>query len=305
MAQTVRLAAGKFKLGHVRSLVSAVCEARAETDSVVIPLAWRLRFAGGFLLANHVMSKEENREDAHKGAGIFSTTRWSVILTARDETAPEREEALEQLCRIYWKPLYVWLRHNNPKLTPQDAEDHIQGFFADLFERVALGKVDRAKGKFRSFLCASLNNYLANERVRANAQKRGGRFAFVSWDDALLEQTVQDAATGSLSPDKLLEQTWALALIGQVLGQLKTEHKSEAKSTQFEALQAYLTGDKGAVPYAETARRLGLGESAVKMAVQRMRRRFGELLREEVAHTVTRPEEVDEEIRALFAAVGS
>ena len=225
------------------------------------------------------------------------------MLAAGDVAAPRKEAALEQLCRSYWKPLYAFLRRTQPSLTPQDAEDRIQGFFAGLFERVALAKVERPKGKFRSFLCASLDNHLANEWTRAKAQKRGGRFEFVSWDDEQLEQTIQQAAASNLSPDKLLERTWALALIERVLARLKAEQAAAGKSTQFEVLQVYLTGDRGAVPYAETAARLGLGESAVKMAVQRLRRRFGELLREEIAHTVTRPEEVDEEIRALFAAV--
>lgn len=238
-----------------------------------------------------------------EGSFVFKTTCWSVVLAAGDDAAPNKEAALESLCRIYWKPLYAWLRREHPGLLPQDAEDLIQGFFAGLFERVALAKVERPKGTFRSFLKASLKNHLLNERTRARAQKRGGRFEFVSWDDAQLEQTIQQAAATNLSPDKLLERAWALALIEQVLSRLRAEHEAACNSAQFEALQIYLTGDKGAVPYAETAARMGHGESAVKMAVTRLRRRFGELLREEIAHTVTRPEEIDEEIRALFVAM--
>lgn len=224
---------------------------------------------------------------------------------ACDAAAPQKEAALEQLCRRYWKPLYVFLRHRDSHLTPQDAEDCLQSFFADLFERTALARIDRTKGKFRSFLCASLAHHLANERTRAQAQKRGGRFEFVSWDDEQLEQAVQEAASNPRSPDKVFERTWALALIEQVLARLRNEQVTAGKSAQFEALQVYLSGDKGVVSYAQTAARLGWGNSAVKMAIQRLRRRFGELLREEIAQTVSKPEEIDEEIRALFAALST
>lgn len=244
-----------------------------------------------------------NEVSGTEHAGWFQTTHWSVILAAGDSAAPRKEAALEQLCRSYWKPLYAWLRRSNPGLGPHDAQDCIQGFFADLFERVALAKVDRAKGKFRSFLLSSLKNHFLNEQARAQAQKRGGRFEFVSWDDGQLDQTLEDAGATALSPDKLFERTWALALIEQVLAQLRTEQTAAGKAGQFDELQIYLTGDKGVAPYAQTAALLDLGESALKMAIQRLRRRFGELLRQEIAHTVAKPEEVDEEIRALFAAL--
>ena len=246
-----------------------------------------------------------NQSDPPAGH-YFRTTHWSVVLAAGDNTTtPDKEAALEQLCRSYWKPLYTWLRRTQPNLTPQDAEDCLQGFFTGLFERSALARVERPKGKFRSFLCASLENHLANVRTHARAQKRGRYFDFVSWDDEQLEQSIRDATASHLSPDKLLERAWTLALLEHVLARLKAEQAAAGKSDQFDALQVYLSGDKGVTPYADTATRLSLGESAVKMAIQRLRRRFGELLRAEIAHTVSRPEEVDEEIRALFSAVSA
>jgi RNA polymerase sigma-70 factor (ECF subfamily) len=182
-----------------------------------------------------------------------------------------------------------------------DAQDLVQGLFASLLERDGLAGVDRRRGKFRSFLLASLKHFVANERDRARTQKRGGRLSFVPLDDLQVEDSF--LATPNLSPDEAYEQTWALALIEQAIARLRGEFATAERTELLAALEPYLSGDRGAPPYAEVAAQLNLGVSGVKMAVLRMRRRFGELLRQEIANTVSRPEEIDEEIRALFATL--
>ena len=230
----------------------------------------------------------------------FRTTHWSVVLAAGGSPAPEAAVALERLCATYWYPLYSFLRRQGQ--SPHDAQDLTQSFFAQLLEKNSLQSVNPGKGKFRSFLLSSLKHFLANERDRAGALKRGGAIAFISWEEAGAEERHRQADSLALTPDKAFEQTWAMTLLERVLAKLRTDYADAGQSALFDALQIFLTGDKGAVPYAEMAARLNLGESALKMSIQRLRRRFGELLREEIAHTVSRPEEIDEEIRALFAA---
>jgi len=232
-------------------------------------------------------------------AAVFRTTHWSVVFAANGCGKPEAGPALEQLCRTYWTPLYAYLRRQGA--TPADAQDLVQGFFASLLEREGIAKVDRSRGKFRSFLLASLKHFAANERDRARAQKRGGQHLFVPLDEAQAEE--QFLAAPELSPDEVYEQTWALAVIEQAVARLRAEYATPERAELFTALKPYLTGDRTEPPYAAVAARLNLGESGVKMAVRRMRRRFGELLRHEIAQTVSRPEEVDEEIRVLFTAL--
>ena len=163
--------------------------------------------------------------------------------------------------------------------------------------------MDRARGKFRSFLLGSLKHFVANEWDKARALKRGGQCQFVSIDEDRAEDRFAAELTDGAMPDRAFEQIWATTLLEGAIGRLRDEHLRDGKGAHFDALQVYLSGDRGAVPYTETQARLGLGERALKMAVLRLRRRFGELLREEIAHTVCRPEDIDEEIRALFAAV--
>lgn len=244
-------------------------------------------------------------DQASQSARGFATTRWSVVLTATRDPAPEAERALETLCATYWYPLYAWLRWQQPHAyTHHDAQDLIQAFFAFLLTHKAIQTVDPRKGRFRSFLLASLKHFLANEWDRARALKRGGQFKIVSLDDALAETRFEQEASAELAPDKAFERTWALTLFDTVLSQLRGEYAAEGKLALHDAIQPYLTDDKARTPHADTARALGMGEGAVRMAVLRLRRRFGELLRAEIAHTVAEPEEVDEELRALLAAVG-
>lgn len=226
-------------------------------------------------------------------AGQFEATRWTIVLAAGRTPSPQAARALDDLCRTYWYPLYAYVRRRG--YGAHEAEDLTQDFFARLLAKNYLADVNRERGKFRSYLLASLKHFLANEWDKANAKKRGGDQTFVSLDaDTRYRRDPMD----ELSADKLLDRQWALALLDQVLARLEAE--TDAK--QFAALKRFLTADKSAIPYAEVADKLRTTEGAVKVAVHRLRKRYRTLLREEIAHTVASPAEVDEEIRHLFAA---
>lgn len=225
------------------------------------------------------------------------------MLAAGDTGAPQAAMALETLCRTYWYPLYAYLRRVGRG--HEDAQDLTQSFFASLLDRERLRQVHPAKGKFRSFLLASLKHFLANEWDKARALKRGGQFTFVPLDDEAARERFRSEPPDAGAPDRAFERSWATTLLESVLSRLRGEYSSKGKAALFEALQPYLSGDRSGPPYAEIGARFHLGESGVKMAVLRLRRRFGELLRAEIAHTVATPEETDEEIRYLFAAVSA
>ena len=231
----------------------------------------------------------------------FLTTHWSVVLTAREAASPQATEALEKLCRAYWWPLYAFVRRRGYDLP--DAQDLTQEFFARLLEKKWLESVDRTKGKFRSFLLAALEHFLANEWRRSQAQKRGGQIMFMSLDEEGAEQQYLHVATAGLSPQQLFEQQWATALLDQVLAALREEFAMAGKGALFEEVKIFLTGEKRAVSYAALAAKLDTTEAALKMAVSRMRQRYGELLRAQIAHTVASSEDIDEELRVLLAAL--
>jgi RNA polymerase sigma factor (sigma-70 family) len=235
------------------------------------------------------------------GSGPFATTHWTVVLAAAKRESSQADQALESLCRVYWYPLYVYVRRRGH--SPPDAEDLTQAFFARLLEKDYLRSVDRSKGKFRSFLLAMLDHFLANEWRHAHTQKRGGRFRFQSLDDATAEQQYLQVPATALSPEKAFEQQWATALLAQVLARLQDEFAAAGKDAMFHELKGFLTSPKGRTGYGDLAARLGTTEAALKMALSRLRRRYGELLRAEIARTVAGPEEVEEELRALFAAL--
>ena len=221
----------------------------------------------------------------------FAATRWTVVLTA----GQGQSRALEELCRTYWYPLYAYVRRRGYEA--HEAEDLTQEFFARLLAKNYLADVEREKGKFRSFLLASLKHFLANEWDKARAQKRGGQFAFISTD---AETKYRAEPADELSPDKLLDRQWALALLALVLARLE----AETDRKEFTTFKPFLTADKDKIPYAEVAGKVGTTEGAVKVSVHRLRQRYRKLLREEIAHTVAGPAQVDEEIRHLFAAFG-
>jgi RNA polymerase sigma factor (sigma-70 family) len=231
----------------------------------------------------------------------FVTTHWSVVLAAKESASVEADTALERLCRIYWWPLYAFVRRRGYEA--HDAQDLTQEFFARLLAKDFLRAVDRSKGKFRSFLLAALEHFLANEWRRSQTQKRGGKFTFVSIDDHSAEQPYHQVPSSNLSPEQFFEQQWAIALLEQAVTKLREEFHAAGKQTLFDELKIFLTGEKRAVSHAELAAKLGMTEAAMKMAVSRLRRRYRELLHAEIANTVSNPGEVEEELRALIAAL--
>jgi DNA-directed RNA polymerase specialized sigma24 family protein len=231
----------------------------------------------------------------------FAATHWSVVLAAGRPDDPGSLAALEVLCRAYWSPVYGHVRRCG--FSPHDAQDLTQGFFARLLEKNPLADVDRGKGKFRSFLLASLDHYIANQRRSAHAQKRGGEYAFVSLDESEAERMFLRTPGSAFSPEQSFDFQWATTLLGRVLMRLQCECESAGKGGLFDALKVYLTGDPEDLTYAALSRRLGMTEGALKMAVSRMRRRYGELLRSEIGATVARPEDVQGELETLMAVL--
>ena len=242
-----------------------------------------------------------SQSEGDTGAREFTTTHWTVILSAGRDSSAQASDALAKLCRTYWWPLYAFVRRQGH--SPHDGQDLTQAFFARLLEKDYLSAVDRSKGKFRSFLLAALEHFLANEWRNAHAQKRGGQFTFVSTDAETAEGQYLQVPAVNLSPQQLFEQQWAMTLLEQTLARLQEEFIASGKGVLFGDLKIFLTGEKRAASYAELATKLGITEAALKMAVSRMRHRYGELLRAEIANTVASPKEIDEELRALFAAL--
>ncbi len=229
----------------------------------------------------------------------FVTTHWSVVLSARDQQTPQAERALEALCRTYWYPLYAFVRRQGR--SPADAQDLTQEFFARLLRKDYLHSVEREKGKFRTFLLVLFKRFLADERDRARAQKRGGESVHFSLDTGLAESRYQLEQSPELSPDKIYDRRWALTLLEQAMARLREEFKAAGKSDEFDQLKTVLTAGKGSLAYAEAASRLGMSEGAARVAVHRLRRRFRELFRLEIAHTLGSPDEVEEEVRYLMS----
>ncbi len=237
-----------------------------------------------------------------RAAHVFVTTHWSVVLSAQENGLGVADAALERLCRAYWWPLYAFVRRRG--YTAHDAQDLTQEFFARLLAKDFLRAVDRNKGRFRSFLLAAMEHFLANEWRRSQTQKRGGQFTFVSINDDSAEQPFLQVSVSNLSPEQLFDQQWAITLLEQAVARLQEEFLTAGKQAIFEDLKIFLTGEKRAVSYTELAAKLGMTEAALKMAVSRMRQRYGELLRAEIANTVSEPVEIEEELRALIAALG-
>jgi RNA polymerase sigma-70 factor (ECF subfamily) len=232
---------------------------------------------------------------------VFATTHWSVVLAAGQQQTGNVDEALERLCRTYWYPLYAFARRSG--YAQHDAEDLTQAFFERLLEKHYLHAVDRSKGKFRSFLLATFQHFTANHRRDANAQKRGGGCSFISLNDESAEQQYLRSAPSDLSAEKFFARQWAMTLLDQVITRLRGEFIAAGKEELFGELKVFLTGDTRTMGYAELGLKLGTTEAALKMTVSRMRQRYAELLRAEIADTISGTDEVDEELHALFAAL--
>ncbi len=243
-------------------------------------------------------AEDESRE---RTAAQFATTHWSVVLAAGRDDSPEAATALEKLCTAYWYPLYAYVRRRG--YGAEDARDLTQGFFARLLRRNPFPHLQPMGAKFRSFLLVSLNHYLANEWQKDHAQKRGGNCARLPIDTTESETRYALEAADAMAPDEAYERRWAEAVLLQALKALREEQIAEGKQEVFDALAGNLTGTEETLPYAELAHRLGSTEAALRSAAHRMRRRYGVLLRQQVAHTVASLAEVDEELRHLLAAL--
>jgi RNA polymerase sigma factor (sigma-70 family) len=238
-------------------------------------------------------------ERATGDAQWFATTHWSVVLAAKQAGTPGTEAALEKLCRTYWPPLYAYIRRKGHDAT--EAQDLTQDFFARLLTKDYLERLRQGSGKFRSFLLAYVKNFLAEQRRKAGAQKRGGGCVFVSLNEPAGEHGYLLEPVDDLTPDQVFERRWAQAVLQTALDRLRGEYAARDQAALFELLQDYQPLEPGGQSYAQLGSELGMTEAAVKSAVQRMRCRHRELLREEVAHTVRDPEEIEEELRHFRA----
>jgi RNA polymerase sigma-70 factor (ECF subfamily) len=241
------------------------------------------------------MSSSSNSTVKPASDAWFVTTQWSVVLSAREEGA-----ALERLCQTYWYPLYAYVRRQGR--SPHEAQDLTQEFFARLLQKDFLVGVLREKGKFRTFLLVALKRFLINEWTRGQTQKRGGGCAHIPLAGHTAETRYLAEPAYRLTAEKLYERRWALTLLDRVLERLRQEFAEAGKEALFEQLKGSLMAGKGEIPNRETAAALGMSEGAVKVAVHRLRRRFRNVFRDEVAQTVTRPEDIEEEIGHLLGA---
>jgi RNA polymerase sigma-70 factor (ECF subfamily) len=232
----------------------------------------------------------------------FATTRWSQVIAAGQTPGADDGQALAVLCEAYWYPLYAYVRRCG--YDADQAQDLTQEFFSRLLEKQYLRDADPARGRFRSFLLAALRHFLSNERDRVLAAKRGGRVAILSMEVETAEGLYTREFPDNETPAVIFERRWALTVLDRTLARLRAEFKSAGREALLKRLEGYLTGE-GDVAYAAVAAELGMSETAVKVAVHRLRRRFGVLLRDEISQTVSDPNEVDDEIRELFRSVST
>jgi len=248
------------------------------------------------------MIEEPSNQETELGvARRFNTTHWSVVLAAGDKSSPHTEAALARLCRTYWFPIYAFVRKRGN--SPEQAQDLTQGFFASLLEKHHLAKAARERGRFRCFLMTSVENFLHNENARVRAQKRGGGRNLISLDEQDAEKRYLCAPATETDPAKIFEQRWAATLLNTVLTRLQEEFEATGRDELFQALQAHLWGDSDSVPFPQLAAQFGMTLANVKVTAHRLRRRYRELLREEIAHTVALPSQIDDEIRHLMKVV--
>jgi RNA polymerase sigma-70 factor (ECF subfamily) len=245
------------------------------------------------------MAANETRESSRtRHPAEFVTTRWSVVLAAGRGGAGSASDAMIHLCRTYWYPLYAYARRRG--CPPHDAQDMTQEFFARLLEGSWLASADRQRGRFRSFLLTVMKHFMADEWDKARAQKRGGGSPMLSLDWVTAEERFDLEPVDNSSPDRVFERQWALTLLEEVLNRLEDECRRDGKADLFAGLKHTLAGSSDSLPYAETAARLGLSESAVKVAVHRLRKRYRELIRDEIAGTIDQSQDVEDEMRHLF-----
>ena len=244
------------------------------------------------------MASVPSTPDKNGSPAAFATTHWSVVLNAADSSSPGAQAALETLCRTYWYPLYAYVRRKGR--STEDAQDLTQEFFARLLKDRLVSQF-RGEGKFRSFLLASLEHFLAKEWNRAHRQKREGGHTLISLDAEEAEERYGlEPADEAAS---LFDRRWAMTVLEQALAKLRDEYTGAGKGELFDQLKEILSGDRTDAPYAEIAARLNMSEDAVKVAAHRLRRHYGELVRAVIAETVTQPDELEEELGHLFAVL--
>jgi RNA polymerase sigma factor (sigma-70 family) len=249
-----------------------------------------------------VKPEEDSAAGTQSGAGhqnpAFVTTQWSQVLKAARNDSTRASSALATLCSNYWYPLYSYARRRG--YGPDDAKDLTQGFFARLLQQKWLAQADPARGRFRTFLLTAMSHFLANEWDKARARKRGGDVQIVSFQMDSAETRYSHEPADSFTPDQAYERRWAITVLERVMEQLKQEHVAGGKAAVFELLKPCLIGEGTAEPYAGIALKLNVSESAVKVLVHRLRKRYRQLLREEIANTLANSDGVDEEMRHLF-----
>ena len=231
----------------------------------------------------------------------FATTQWSLVVAASETEMPAARGALADLCEVYWYPLYAFARRSGAD--PDTARDQTQGFFAELIDKNVVGQADRQRGRFRTFLIAAFRHHRGHERQKANAAKRGAGELPLSQDLAAAERWYDSEPQETVTPESLYERRWALTLLERVLESLREEYEAAGRHALFRELEPLLVGASTAGPYREIGERLGMSEAAIKVAAHRLKQRYAARLREAIAATVARPEEVDEELRFLIAAV--
>ncbi len=234
------------------------------------------------------------------GPVAFATTHWSVVLEAQSES-PAAQEALEKLCRIYWRPIYSFARRQG--IRPEEAQDITQGFFAQLLERRSLSAVRKEKGRLRSYLLGALKYFLADEQRRAMAIKRGKGQRLIPLEDLHADERIEMEPADPVTAEMIYERRWALTVLEQVLHRLKDEYRAAGNAALFDSLKQLLPDEPGAPSQAETAAQLGMTENALRQAFYRFRQRYQSLLREEIAHTVATPGDIEDELRHLIAVL--
>jgi RNA polymerase sigma-70 factor (ECF subfamily) len=232
----------------------------------------------------------------------FATTHWSVVMLAGDTNSPKAISALERLCRTYWLPLYSYVRRQG--YGPHDAQDLTQGFFVRLLRLNSFAQVSQAKGKFRTFLLASLNHYLSDERDRARAEKRGQGQAIISLDETEAEQRYLQVPSAGVAPEAAFDRGWALTVMEEALKELRDSYITSGKQDLFEHLSAFLSTEGDARQYEALAAKLGMSTGSLPVAVHRLRQRYRECVRLALAQTVASPEDLEEEMNYLFSVLG-
>jgi DNA-directed RNA polymerase specialized sigma24 family protein len=247
------------------------------------------------------MHSTENSRSPNPAGPYFVTTRWTVVLSAGRKSSPQSDQALAELCQVYWYPLYAYVRRQGN--SKEDAEDLTQGFFERFLQKNYLDGLSSERGKFRAFLLASLKHFLSNERDKAGRQKRGGNVPHLSLDWQSAEDRYHLDPPDLASPDRLFDREWALALLDRVIARLRDECAAAGKRELFEQAKNFLMMGPSAIPYATAAKHLGMEEGALRVAVHRLRSRYRALLRDEIAQTLTDPAKVEEELRSLQSAL--